>query len=305
MVIQLKALTSGYAVPRRDFSATVHSVFHEAANLQAVKSNRLLTLVSLECADLPQGMRVATPVGFSFDSHLQPGDKFTCRGGILADEQQRIEIDLASARRWKCNLPNMAADGATEQVVSAWRTVWQVLNQRQRQANADIQAVTLYQMGEHQGDGLSRKFFKSIRELLEAVRNLDPLLEPSLTGLIGLGAGLTPSGDDFLVGFLAGLHCQAGDRSERLKYLAELGKLVIRLSGRTDDISRTYLYHAAHRQVSSRLVDLVTAIAECADTEKLLKAADDSLQEGHTSGMDTVTGLLVGLSTWGNGSFPA
>ncbi|NJD57802.1 MAG: DUF2877 domain-containing protein, partial [Anaerolineae bacterium] len=143
-----------------------------------------------------------------------------------------------------------------------------------------------------------------IRELIEAVRNLDASVGKIVARLIGLGSGLTPSGDDFLVGFLTGLQCVAGSNAMRLIYLRELWKLVIRLSHQTNDISRTYLYHAAHGQVSSRLAGLATAITKCAGREQLVITTEEALHEGHTSGMDTVTGLLVGLATWGNGSFP-
>jgi hypothetical protein len=41
----IEAICDGYAIPRRGFDAEVNSVFPSAANLQVVKSNRLLTMV--------------------------------------------------------------------------------------------------------------------------------------------------------------------------------------------------------------------------------------------------------------------
>jgi hypothetical protein len=119
-----------------------------------------------------------------------------------------------------------------------------------------------------------------------------------LKALIGLGTGLTPSGDDFLVGYLVGLWCTVRDTEERRQFVSNLGKAVIRLSRRTNDISRTYLYHAAHGQVSSRLEALAGAICRAENLEHLLAAAESAMQTGHTSGMDAVTGLLVGLAAW-------
>jgi hypothetical protein len=122
-----------------------------------------------------------------------------------------------------------------------------------------------------------------------------------LSGLVGLGPGLTPSGDDFLIGFLTGLWCTVGEDAKRLAFLSALGQAVIRLSCQTNDISRTYLFHAAHGLVSSRLAALAEAIAGGEISGRLLTAAEDAMCAGHSSGMETVTGLLVGLSTWGNG----
>jgi hypothetical protein len=300
-VIQLKAITSGYAVPRKDFETCVHSVFDEAVNLQPENANRLLTLLTAGCADLPQGVRIATPEGFSFEAHLQPVNRIKCRGGILADDQGRFEVDLSSAKRWKCSLPTLAADETTSQVVSAWTMVWQMLNQRQRETKTDLRAEALLHPSNHEGNAVSRKIGGLLRELVEAVRGFDISVETSLEGLIGLGNGLTPSGDDFLVGFLAGLRCYTDERDNHRNYLREFGKLVIRHSYRTNDISRTFLYHAAHGQVNSRLADLATAIAQGEITGHLQETAEKAIRVGHTSGMDTVTGLLVGMTSWGRG----
>jgi hypothetical protein len=116
--------------------------------------------------------------------------------------------------------------------------------------------------------------------------------------LIGLGPGLTPSGDDLLVGYLAGLWCTVRDQGKRAQFISSLGKTVIRLSRQTNDISRTYLYHAVRGQVSSQLANLAEAISYAENPERLLAIAESAMRVGHTSGMDAVTGLLVGLTAW-------
>ena len=80
--------------------------------------------------------------------------------------------------------------------------------------------------------------------------------------------------------------------------MSKLGQAVIHLSGRTNDISRTYLYHATNGQVSSRLETLARAISRPESPGQLLLVAESAMQSGHTSGMDAVTGLLLGLATW-------
>jgi hypothetical protein len=117
--------------------------------------------------------------------------------------------------------------------------------------------------------------------------------------LIGLGSGLTPSGDDLLAGYLAGLWCTVGKKSDRMQFITMLGKMIIALSSRTNDISRTYLFHAVHGQVSSRIVALAEAISRAKEQDRLLETSEQAMQTGSTSGMDTVTGLLLGISAWG------
>jgi hypothetical protein len=131
------------------------------------------------------------------------------------------------------------------------------LNKQQRLTNAEIIAEELFNESQH-SDAPDRTG-KAMRELVNATRQYNPADAPVKT-LIGLGSGLTPSGDDLLVGYLAGLWCTVQDRSERLKFVSNFGKATIRLSSETNDISRTYLYHAAQGQVSSRLANLAEAI---------------------------------------------
>jgi hypothetical protein len=303
-VIGLEAISLGYAVPRRDFDANVHSVFSEAANLQSGKGRLLLTLVTAECADLPQGIRLEAPPAFSFEKELHPGDRMVCRNSLLRDEQGRLSIDLRHARRWRCKLPDLDADEIAPPVAAAWISVWQALDERQRRTGTQIRAAELFRTDLPGRTAVARKMGALIRELVDAARRLVPPVGASVAGLIGLGPGLTPSGDDFLVGFLTGLRCMIDKKEERLAFLSDLGKTVVCLSCQTNDISRIYLYHAVRGQVSSRLVALAKAIARGEDSSHLLQTAEDAMQVGHSSGMETVTGLLVGLSAWGNGLPP-
>jgi hypothetical protein len=259
-VIGLEAISLGYAVPRRDFDANVHSVFSEAANLQSGKGRLLLTLVTAECADLPQGIRLEAPPAFSFEKELHPGDRMVCRNSLLRDEQRRLSIDLRHARRWRCKLPDLDADEIAPPVAAAWISVWQALDERQRRTGTQIRAAELFRTDLPGRTAVARKMGALIRELVDAARRLVPPVGASVAGLIGLGPGLTPS--------------------------------------------RIYLYHAVRGQVSSRLVALAKAIARGEDSSHLLQTAEDAMQVGHSSGMETVTGLLVGLSAWGNGLPP-
>jgi hypothetical protein len=290
-MICLEAVCIGYAVPRRAFDAQVHSAFASAANLCLSKGNRLLTLLTVGQADLPQGMRLNTPPGFLFEK-LHPGESISCRNGLLHCEQASLTIDLRPARRWKCDLASLAVDLRDPITIAAWRSVEQMLKERRsREISgwAASQIATVRRMGE------------IVPELLTTTGRYDLLAFNSVARLIGLGSGLTPTGDDFLVGYLAGLWCATRGKKERLQFLSSLGKAVICLSRQTNDISQTYLFHAVRGQVSSRLEALAEAICRGEQPDRLRTAADAAMQVGHTSGMDAVSGLLLGLSAWAGG----
>jgi hypothetical protein len=120
----------------------------------------------------------------------------------------------------------------------------------------------------------------------------------ALRDLVGLGTGLTPSGDDILTGFLAGLWCAVRGKPERGAFLEAVAELVNLYASRTNDIARTFLCLAARGQVSSRLVDLAATICEGASPARVSAAAEGAMQVGHTSGMESVNGLLLGLAAW-------
>jgi hypothetical protein len=297
----LKAISLGTAVPYHNFDAAVHSTFIEAANIYSSKG-RLLTLVTAGCADLPGGIRIETPVGFSFESVLLPGERITCRDGFLRDEVGRLEINLRTARRWNCRLPEIDMDSPT--VEAAWTSVWGALDERQRRTGADVRAGELLLADIPGQSTVARTMGAHVRELVEAARMHVPLDDAIVAGLIGLGFGLTPSGDDFLVGFLTGLRCAAGKKEERLGFLFDLGKAVVRLLHQTDDISRTYLFHATRGHVSSKLTALANAVALETDRDRLIPIAEDAMRVGHSSGMETVMGFLIGISAFGK-EFPS
>lgn len=292
--MNLAALTIGEAVPA-EFDAVVHSVFRSAVNLRLNRGDGLLTLVTSDEADLPQGIRVDTPPVFSFET-LQPAEPASCHDGLL--HLASLTIDLRPASRWTCSLPALRTDLTNPQVTAAWRIVWRALNARQIQTQADIIAENLL-TADLSRSSVSSIAASALRSLITAARHLDTAaLPPPLTALIGLGSGLTPSGDDLVVGFLAGLWCTVLGQKERLDFLSRLGEAVITLSPRTNDISRTYLLHAARGKVSSRLLELAQVISHGENSERLLTAAQAVMQTGHTSGMDAVTGLLMGMTVW-------
>lgn len=295
----LKAISLGDAVPRVDFDAVVHSVFRSAINLRLNNGDNLLTLVTSNEADLPQGIRVDTPEDFSFEI-FRAGEPVTCRDDTLRFASSALTIDLRGAESFICDLPSLQADMTNPAVATAWQCVWQALNQLQIQSNAEIIAQNLFRSDETSRPVVSRKAGEAMRGLFAATRQFDLTTASSLNALIGLGSGLTPSGDDLLVGYLAGLWCSVLDKSERVQFVSDLGKVVVHLSQQTNDISRTYLYHATRGQVSSRLADLAEAICRGENSDRLLTTVESAMQVGHTSGMDAVTGLLIGLAVWTN-----
>lgn len=293
-----QALSIGESVPSTDFDAVVHSVFRSALNLN-LEDNKLLTLVLPDQPDLPHGIRINAPADFSFTG-FRIGERATRRDNFL--RLASLTIGLSGAPKWISALTAFHADPSDTSVRLAWQAAWRALNMRQRLARTTIVADELFDSNENEKTSpISRRAATGMRALLDAAQRFDSQAASSAASqLIGLGEGLTPSGDDLLAGFLAGLHCAVGENTQRAQFLFEFGEAAIRLSSRTNDISRAYIYHAAHGRVSSRIADLARALCGSTFRARLQPALAAALQMGHSSGMDAVTGLLCGIVAFSN-----
>src|SRR5262252_7322517 len=105
------------------------------------------------------------------------------------------------------------------------------------------------------------------------------------TDLIGLGEGLTPAGDDCVVGALAAIHHLAPGLLERraVRAIAEAAR------HRTTDVARDFLLEA----LAGRFAEPVLAILAAPSAARATDAARRLLAMGATSGADTLDGLRL------------
>ena len=111
----------------------------------------------------------------------------------------------------------------------------------------------------------------------------------TLCRLIGLGIGLTPSGDDFLCGFLAGLRLSLSE-SDSFRQILE--KKICSHLDRTNEISAAFLHCAVLGQFSSPIHLLINPDIT---VEQIYRAFSDI---GHSSGVDTLCGISTALSCY-------
>jgi hypothetical protein len=295
--MNLNAITKGYAVPQEEFEASIHSVFRSAINLKFENRWDLLTIVASRETDLPQGIRVDTPLDFTFED-LLINERVTCRSGILHFEKSALMIDLRKAELWECNLTALQFETKNTKARNAWRVAWNLLNECQLTSASEVVAENLLHPQDNNRSVLLHRMAEGIEALLGTASSYDRQVSPAVSSLIGLGSGLTPAGDDILVGFITGLKCCMGNDINRTEYISNLARTLIAHSHKTTTVSRTYLYHAAHGQVSRNLAELAEAISKGWSSQQVIERTSTAMTAGHTSGMDTVTGLLFGLAAW-------
>jgi hypothetical protein len=131
-----------------------------------------------------------------------------------------------------------------------------------------------------------------VRHGLLPLRNMGiPQSEFAATALkiIGLGPGFTPSGDDFLLGFLV-IYNSLSPAVGRTSIYLEFEQL----AARTNWVSAKLVDYAQHLQVDDQLLRVIRSMSNAhVDTVTALEAL---IPRGHTSGIDIATGAVLGLS---------
>jgi hypothetical protein len=125
-------------------------------------------------------------------------------------------------------------------------------------------------------------------------RSQEVSLFPPIAGLIGLGPGLTPSGDDFLIGALAAL-----DALGQTKIHGALAQAVADACALTSPLSACFLRAAAAGHVGESLYDAVASVL----TGHLDAAVAAAHRIGHTSGWDMLAGVATMLRSLQPGNY--
>ena len=246
---------------RKPCSGWVHSVFTHAVNLQV--GDELWTVVPRGGHDGAFTVRLSDAV-LPGDMGLRAHDPVWVRSRHL--RVGRAVIDARTAARWIPRVFHADLQGLGERAAEleaaardvAWPGSWPL---------AEAVATAL-------GSGLGG-------DLDDAVRQAT-----------GCGPGLTPAGDDVLVGILAVLtspvvagSCAPATTRLRAALAAALPA--------TNDISRALLRQAAAGCVSRPVWELTSALLSGDSAAATARARADVLAAGATSGGDTCAGLTT------------
>ena len=250
------------------------SLHRRVCNLTNAQGD-MIALVHPSIGNGPLHIVLAQPVSFAT---LEAGEPTQWWGNSLQFE--RFTIDLAQATAWDPALPQAGTSISPE--------AWNCLREHVRQMDlpdapdqTDLDAAVTertQQAADHLLAGLHN------------ARTSDIVRGTEL--LAGLGVGLTPAGDDFLLGFMARIWLEptllppdwtASDLCQRIAQTA---------GPRTTCLSRTWLDYAARGQFAEPWHDLVAALA-LFDQSSIYHATNRILNTGATSGRDALTGCLL------------
>jgi hypothetical protein len=288
-VAAFSALSVGYLAASRlsDWDRLqVHSCFQRSLNLRH-PDGYLLVLLSSDFQDLPDAIRILLGREWDWRHHAQIGQTATFHHGVLQGVGWKVAIDDACC--WQPE--QMSADEpALLNALSHYVTLERQLTEfcYQHHSESDLQLLP----GMVQS-GTARNPPRVVR--LERTDCPERLLA-EVTALIGYGRGLTPDGDDYLLGYMAALwpwrhHPAVASHDGALR-----GLVGSQLS-RTNDISRHYLARALAGHFSAPLCQLMLALVSADSATPVQLAALEVMQFGASSGVDCLAGILHGLRT--------
>lgn len=278
-----------------DAAGTVHSVFDRACNLGCTDGG-LVGIVGPAAGNGPATLVLTAPPTIALTAlgpEVNGGWRVVNR--VLGFEHATLRIDLAAARVWQPPRTHIvvAPEALRERLAHAAHVASAT---GPRGGLAPLLGRSGWLLGggalapDFGHDLVADRAARAAWALAGAWRTSDAAATAAAArSLSGLGPGLTPSGDDLLAGFLIGVVRASGTLDPRLA-----DAVVAATLGRTNDIAGARVRHAAAGRIEERMDDVVTALLGESDAV-LEDAVGRAVRWGHTSGIDTLVGLLLGM----------
>ena len=269
--------------PRETQRFWVHSCFQHAMNMSSA-SGELLTLLSPRYQNLPTAIRLSTPPGWDWRHQAHSRQPITLENNELRGTLWRA--NLSQAPCWRPGTDRVRGGHSLNAVLAAYPALASQLLEYclEREVRSSLQLVPGWPPGGRNprlnlGDDRAQ-------------------LESGVSELIGYGAGLTPDGDDYLLGYLASLwpwqHLDV--ISAHLKLLRPAIKSQLH---QTTSISRHYLELALQGHYSQSIDHLTTVLIHGVPVTELKLSAINVMKFGSSSGADCLGGFLHGIRALG------
>jgi hypothetical protein len=284
----LVADSVGARVPRCA-RAHVHSVFPRACNFET-DSGELVTLLAPDSGNLPHGIRCAS-LNDPLDARLRRGQAATLDATALRIPAADLVADFSRAAVWKGTVAAAPPGVETE------RAVCDLYDTLRSHAPDQGLAPVLFSSGNAHSAfqrALAARIAQTLPKLAGSTETGDAgAVVSALSALVGLGAGLTPAGDDFIAGYLAALWSRSYHQRQLAELLRALSLPVGQLTLRANAISRQILLDALEGHFAQCLTEVVRGLGGVGE---ITGAASRLLGVGHSSGADALCGLLFGFA---------
>ncbi|MBM6615220.1 DUF2877 domain-containing protein [Desemzia sp. RIT804] len=252
---------------------SIHTLFENSLNVQFPFG--LIHIGQIGMPLSPFGCLISTKEYRQLHDQCQPGDLVRYKQGNLYFYTQKnvIKVELDIFEEVDLSIPELKP----------------LSSKLEKSVFYQVFVETLFSLSVETGLPLNDTIKEGLKILAEPNRNEKRLSDEDIIGiLIGRGIGLTPSGDDILIGytFARMLFQEADEWKEKVAAALQEKK--------TTAISEAYFSALLKGYINENFLYLAQLVTET-DRKKILDTIQRLKRFGHTSGTDTLYGFALGL----------
>jgi hypothetical protein len=263
-------------------SGQFHSIFNSCINV-TLKDNFLLSLI-LETKPIhSRAVQIYQNDWFYYRLHqIELGDKIYLNDDRLEIPSLSLLIPFSRSYVWD---PEEWSESHKSSISNLWKNaefIRKVLFDEERILSFSCEFKILFQ--------------NRIASLRYAVKenSLSKVID-AIAHLIGFGPGLTPSGDDFIVGFISSYHYLKKSKFTLSINMNDFVEQILLLyKNKTTFISEMMIYEACKGRFFKPIVELMRNLF-FSDQKNSLVSAYRLTKIGSNSGMDILRGIICGI----------
>lgn len=270
---------------------TVHSVFNQVINFKAFKS-QLYSIVQYQIGNGPYSMRMNSGTESFLDLNIKAGDLVILNNGCLTINN--IKFSVNHPKIW------VPIDfKISEEHLGVFLKNLEVFN-KVLLSNHSSGGTYYYYVKRYfsfpphdKASVVEKELCERILSFLWGIKYDQQHVKKYIKALIGFGYGLTPSGDDFLVGFLTALNKAKNKKVQSI--LSLMTNILKYLKISTTDISKTMIYASLEGKSHEKIHDFVNCLLSSMDEAQLKQSILNVFSIGSSSGMDLAIGIIEGI----------
>ncbi len=270
---------------KKKASGVVSAVFARSSHLNA--GNLIITVGTPEIPSHPLVVKTA-----SFFK-MKPGERFSMDdGSILINRTQLINLSGIPVYTPEIRVEHIAGEEVIAKAVKrARQTTCEAFSGKK-----NIGMFLPFFTEDPTENAFTKEAMPPVKRIKSALLKNDwKKMEREFCGLAGVGIGLTPSGDDFLIGFLSALRFYKNSGGgATLPSEKCFDRIAEKVGRKTTSFSSTLLRSAAKCWCSRDVADWLSAVHH-GDIGFVKASTLRVLASGHSSGVDTLAGLVTAM----------
>ncbi|MDD5728901.1 MAG: DUF2877 domain-containing protein [Victivallales bacterium] len=271
-------------------SGIVHSVFKRCCNV-VLPATELFTVAE---AKFPRQPGVIQVLDIKFDE-IAAGATVLCSEREIAFPEYAIRISCSGAEIYSCRCHSIKIppdEILKTHLHAAWRVIMKYGTENGLgEIKCPLRDYNFTAAGNF--SMLGKQALAALASLCGGIIAVDEnMVNRGIRGLLGLGPGLTPSGDDILGGIIAALFLS--DMRKACHILRKAVKKTLAGGGCTTTVSECALRHTVNGEIADTVYSAVAGILKHKEPQ-VVNAIKKLINYGSTSGTETAMGICLGL----------